>query len=115
MDFQRLAAHNHLMNALLFDTLRLSRTLRDKGRFTSEQAETLAEALGEAVQGDLATKADVSAVRVDLDAIKTELAGVKNDVAGIKTSNTMLKVDDITHRDSGKGFRVSRVVTWVPE
>jgi hypothetical protein len=36
------------VNALLFDTLRLSRTLRDKGHFTPEQAEALAEALGEA-------------------------------------------------------------------
>jgi hypothetical protein len=31
------------MTALLFDTLRLSRTLRDKGHFTSEQVEALAE------------------------------------------------------------------------
>ncbi|MCI0599756.1 MAG: CCDC90 family protein [Beijerinckiaceae bacterium] len=36
------------MTALLFDTLRLSRTLRETGHFTPEQAETLAEALGEA-------------------------------------------------------------------
>jgi hypothetical protein len=32
------------MNALLFDTLRLSRILRDKGHFTAEQAEALSEA-----------------------------------------------------------------------
>ncbi|MGH6849828.1 MAG: hypothetical protein ACREDD_05195 [Methylocella sp.] len=41
---------------LLFDTLRLSRTLRDKGHFTPEQAETLAEAMGEAAQNSEALR-----------------------------------------------------------
>jgi hypothetical protein len=31
------------MNAILFDRLRLSRTLRDKGHFRSEPAEALAD------------------------------------------------------------------------
>ncbi|MGH6801140.1 MAG: hypothetical protein ACRECZ_06975 [Methylocella sp.] len=75
------------MNALLFDTLRLSRILRDKGHFTSEQAEALAEALGEASHGDLATKADLAdlATKAELAAaiaeLKTEL---KTKIAGIK-------------------------------
>ena len=64
------------MNALLFDTLRLSRILRDKGHFTAEQAEALAEALGEASHGDLATKADLTnlATKADLAAVRTEIA-----------------------------------------
>jgi ribosomal protein L29 len=62
------------MNAILFDTLRLSRTLRDKGHFTAEQAEALAEALGEAAQGDLATKADLVAAKSEL---KTEIADLR--------------------------------------
>ncbi|MGH6869365.1 MAG: hypothetical protein ACREDA_10975 [Methylocella sp.] len=61
------------MNALLFDTLRLSRILRDKGHFTAEQAEALAEALGEASHGDLATKADLAAARTEIAGTKTEL------------------------------------------
>ncbi|MGH6794774.1 MAG: hypothetical protein ACREDD_03505 [Methylocella sp.] len=61
------------MNALLFDTLRLSRTLREKGRVTPEQAEARAEALGEAGHGDLATKADLAAVKAEVAALKTEL------------------------------------------
>ena len=69
------------MNALLFDTLRLSRTLRDKGHFTSEQAEALAEALGEASHGDLATKADLAAMRTEIGELKTEL---KTEIAGTK-------------------------------
>jgi predicted trehalose synthase len=55
------------MNAILFDTLKLSRTLRDKGHFTTEQAETLAEALGEAQHGDLATKADLASLATKAD------------------------------------------------
>jgi hypothetical protein len=65
------------MSAILFDTLRLSRTLRDKGHFTAEQAEALAEALGEATQGDLATKADLGAAKAD---IKAEIAEAKADI-----------------------------------
>jgi F0F1-type ATP synthase membrane subunit b/b' len=74
------------MNAILFDTLRLSRTLRDKGHFTPEQAEALAEALGEAVQGDLATKADLVAAKSEL---KTEIADLrmelKTEIADLRT------------------------------
>jgi hypothetical protein len=63
------------VSALLFDTLRLSRTLRDKGHFTLEQAEALAEALGEAAHDDLATKADLPNL-----ATKADLAEVKADI-----------------------------------
>ena len=77
------------MTALLFDTLRLSRTLRDKGHFTSEQAEALAEALGEASQGDLATKADLAGVRTEIAELKTELkseiAELRTEIAGLRT------------------------------
>jgi chromosome segregation ATPase len=79
------------MNALLFDTLRLSRTLRDKGHFTSEQAEALAEALGEASHSDLATKADLVdlATKADLAAVRTEIAELrtelKTEIAELRT------------------------------
>jgi predicted nucleic acid-binding Zn-ribbon protein len=77
------------MNALLFDTLRVSRILRDKGHFTSEQAEALAEALGEASQGDLATKADLAGVRTEIAELKTELkteiAELRTEIDGVRT------------------------------
>jgi ribosomal protein L29 len=86
MDFQPSCSHTAAMNAILFDTLRLSRTLRDKGHFTPEQAEALAEALGEAVQGDLATKADLVAAKSEL---KTEIADLrmelKTEIADLRT------------------------------
>jgi hypothetical protein len=65
------------VSALFFDTLRLSRTLRDKGHFTPKQAEALAEALGEGAHDDLATKADLAALKTDL---KANNADVKADI-----------------------------------
>jgi hypothetical protein len=77
MDFWLLSAHIAPVSAILFDTLRLSRTLRDKGHFTPEQAEVLAEALAEAAHGDLATNADLAALKSEL---KADIAGVKADI-----------------------------------
>jgi hypothetical protein len=62
------------MSALLFDTLRLSRTLREKGHFTAERAETPAEALSEASH-DLATKADVAQIEAKLRGRYSEMDG----------------------------------------
>lgn len=53
-----------------FDTLRLPRSLRDKAQFTSEQAEGMADALSEAMQGDLVTKTDL---RSEVQSVRAEL------------------------------------------
>ena len=92
LDFCSAASHSAAMNALLFDTLRLSRTLRDKGHFTAEQAEALAEALGEASHGDLVTKADLAdlATKADLAAVRTEIAELRTD---LKTEIAELRSD----------------------
>ena len=60
----------------------MPRTLRDKRHFTSEQAEALAEALGEATHEDLATKADLAKIAAELAhcATKADLAEVKADL-----------------------------------
>jgi hypothetical protein len=89
LDFCIAPSHIAAMTTLLLDTLRLSRALRDKGNFTSEQAEALAEALGEASQGDLATKTDLAGVRTEIAGLKTELktelAGVGTEIAELRT------------------------------
>ena len=77
MDFSLASRHIAPVSALLFDTIRLPRTLRDKGQFTPAQAEALAEALGEAAHGDLATKADLAALESKLEA---KIAEVKADI-----------------------------------
>jgi hypothetical protein len=67
--------------ALLFDRLRLSRALRDKGHFTSEQAEALADALREGSQGDLATKTELAPAIAELKTeLKTEIAEAKTEL-----------------------------------
>jgi len=75
------------MTTLLFDTLKLSRTLRDKGHFTSEQAEALAEALGEASQDNLATKGDLLALKSEM---KTEIAELRTE---LQTGLTELRAE----------------------
>jgi len=74
------------MNAILFDTLRLARTLREKG-FSPEQADGIAEALSTATHEDLATKADVTMLRAEL---KTDIAELKADIAELRSE---LKTD----------------------
>lgn len=99
LDFRDAASHSAGVNALLFDTLRLSRILRDKGHFTSEQAEALAEALGEASHGDLATKADLASLATKADlanfATKTDLANfaTKADLAAVRTEVAELRTE----------------------
>ena len=62
------------MNAIPFDTLKFARALRDKAKLPPEQAEGFADAIAEAVQGDLATRADLLGVA---QVIRTELREVE--------------------------------------
>ena len=48
------------MTAAPFDTLKLSRQLRERTHFDQEQAEAVAEALAEAFQQEIATKTDLA-------------------------------------------------------
>ena len=79
------------MTAVAFDTLRFVRTLRDKAKMSSEQAEGLADAIAEAIQNDLATKTDIAAVRTDIEALrlagKTDIAAVKMDIEALRLAN----------------------------
>ena len=54
------------MTAAPFDTLKLSRQLRERSRFDQEQAESLAEALAEAFHEQIATKTDLQTAVKDL-------------------------------------------------
>lgn len=54
------------MSAIPFDTLKLARTLRDKAKFQSEQAEGVADALAEAFQDEMATKTDLRELELRL-------------------------------------------------
>jgi hypothetical protein len=58
---------------MIYDTLKLSRSLRDKAHFTADQAEGLAEALSEAAEGDIATKSDIMGLKAGIAELKAEL------------------------------------------
>lgn len=53
---------------MLYDTLKLSKSLRDRG-FSQEQAEGLAEMLNDAAQDTLATKSDIAELRFEIVAL----------------------------------------------
>lgn len=62
------------MSAVAFDTLKLARALRDRGKLTPEQAEGVAEALSEAFREEIATKGDLAALSAEIKTeIKTEI------------------------------------------
>ena len=90
--------------AVLFDTLKLSRRLEQAG-FTRDQAVGAAEALSEAISGDLATKADIAELRAEIVALgselraeiatlgadlrtefRTEIASIRTEIATLRTS-----------------------------
>jgi hypothetical protein len=56
------------------DTLQLSRVLRDRAGFSQDAAEATAEALGAAIGGEVATKADIAELRTYID---TQIAGLR--------------------------------------
>lgn len=60
------------MTAIPFDTLKFVERL-EAGGFTHQQARAAAEAFAEATSQELATKADLAAVRGDVAALRTEM------------------------------------------
>ena len=65
------------MSAVAFDTLKFPQTLRDKAKFSPEQAEGFSEAFSQASADQLATKSDVADLRSDL---KTEIVALRSDL-----------------------------------
>jgi len=72
------------MSALAFDTHKAVTALQRAG-FETTQAEAVVNTLGEALGGNVATKADLTEVRAaleaDIAAVRTELATVRADLA----------------------------------
>jgi predicted secreted Zn-dependent protease len=79
-----------------FDTLAYSKRLRDKG-VPQEQAEAHAEAIREFVMADLATKADLQALRSDLQAISARV-DAKLDHFDAKLDQFEAKLDTLSLR-----------------
>jgi len=77
------------MTAVLFDTLKLSRRLEAAG-FTREQAMGAAEALSDAISGDLATKTDIAEIRSEMAELRSDIAELR---AELHTEITELRAE----------------------
>ncbi len=86
------------MSAVAFDTLKLARDLRERGKLTTEQAEGVAEALSTAFRDEIATKADVQAVSSDVRATEERL-DTKIDTVEERLST---KIDTVEERLNAK-------------
>ncbi len=60
---------------MIVDTLRFSKLLHEKGHFSVEQANTLAETIGMITTEGLATKIDIAELRTEIAALRTDLKG----------------------------------------
>ncbi len=65
------------MTAVAFDTLKFARTLRDKAKLSPEQAEGLADAMVEVLDGNLATKTDIRELRGDIQEVRGDIEALK--------------------------------------
>ena len=57
----------------MFDTLKLTRALREKACFTHEQAEDLTDALSESFEERVATKQDTTNLKAKLESLEQRL------------------------------------------
>ncbi len=99
-----------------FDTLPLARVLRDQAGFSQDAAEATAAALGAALGGTVATKADLDAglapVKTDVATLKVDVATLKADVAALKTDVATLKTDVAEIKGSIRLLRWQIAVSW---
>jgi DNA-binding transcriptional MerR regulator len=76
------------MTAITFDTLRYAKKLEEKG-FSTEQAEALtelqSEVFNEALENELATKADIQRLEQSIAEVKNEFSGLRSEFGGLKS------------------------------
>jgi chromosome segregation ATPase len=84
-----------ILSTVPFDTLKLTKALREKAHFTPEQAEGLTEALGDAFEEHVATKEDISDLRHEISDFKHEVAeefsNVRHEIADVRKDMALLE------------------------
>ncbi len=85
--------------SVAFDTLKFAQTLREKAKFTPEQAEGLSEAFAQASADQLATKSDIADLRSDLRATELRLE------AKIETATLAAKAEILKWMFGTMGFQ----------
>lgn len=79
------------MSALAFDTHKAVMALKQAG-FEEAQAEAVVNTMGEALAGNVATKADLTEVRAALEADMTAMkAALETDIAAVKADIEQLR------------------------
>ena len=79
------------MSALAFDTYKAVTALKQAG-FEEAQAEAVVNTMGEALGGNVATKADLTEVRAALEADMTAMkAALETDIAAVKADIEQLR------------------------
>ena len=79
------------MSALAFDTYKAVTALKQAG-FEEAQAEAVVNTMGEALGGNVATKADLTEVRAALEADMTAMkADLETDIAAVKADIEQLR------------------------
>ena len=73
---------------MIYDTLRLSKALRTS--FTPEQSDTLAQALSESTEDNVATKLDIATLKTEMAELRAGIADLRTE---LKTDIATLKVD----------------------
>ena len=82
-----------MSEAIAFDTHRYVKKLTESG-FTERQAEALAEEQVALLNANLATKADIEAIRIEIEALRKETkADIARSEAGLKTEIATVKAD----------------------
>ena len=77
------------MSALAFDTLKASKAMKAAG-FDDAQVEAVIATVGDAVGGNVATKADMQALRTDVQAFKADMQA---DMQALRTDMKAFKAD----------------------
>ena len=94
-----------MTEAIAFDTHRFVKRLTECG-FTEQQAETLADEHVALLNANLATKADVEALRADIDALRQE---TKADIARVEADIEALRQETKANIESAK----SDLLKWL--
>jgi len=106
------------MSALAFDTYKAVTALKQAG-FEEAQAEAVVNTMGEALGGNVATKADLTEVRAALEADMTAMkAALETDIAAVKADIEQLrsetKADLATMRaDMAEQFTALYKQLWI--
>ena len=88
----------------MFDTYKAMNALMKAG-FDNDQAVALVSTIGDALTGDLATKADIAEVKMEIAEVRGEVAEVRVEIAEVKGQVAEVKVEIAEVRGQATGLK----------